>query len=164
MASSLVTIFCRTCNAPRYQSIRALSEREKLDPRLFQPVDPEIPPASENDSACYLCKNIMTVLWHDKKTLPRNKAQSDLPSSLADAPPAPPARNSADELYRLSQEEQTVVKPVYTEDDPLPTPSHSSGGVETLFELRDDEELRSFEDRPDGWLIATTRRIVKVLK
>lgn len=160
MGSSTVTVFCRTCNAPRYRSIRPLTEKDKIDPRLFAPIDPEIPPATEGQASCYLCTSPLVFVWDEKGKMPRN-TQAAVPA-LADAPPAPPARHTPEEILRMAQEEQDGIKPIYTEN--FPVPAVGSPSVETLFELQPGEEFKNVHDNPTYVLVVSTRRIVKILK
>lgn len=63
MAAFYFTAVCKTCNEPRYRSIKPLRVGvDSLDPASFQPVAPGVPPPSRGAALCHVCGGMLSFI------------------------------------------------------------------------------------------------------
>lgn len=119
--AAFIVAYCSSCNVNIYRSVRPLViGQDALDPKLFRPAAPEIPPAEDGKAACPVCGTLLRFV-PEAPPVPRTETPR---------PTAPVA----------------VTPPI----------------VQELFRLEDDEAMIEATDVGDGFLLVTTRRILKV--
>lgn len=135
MNAATIIAFCVSCDKPRYRSVRPLdAKKDHISPDLFQPVEPDVPPAPKSGPAqCHICKRQLRFL-----------PEESVPTLHAPAPKAPPP--------------PLPERPLRSSLDGAAGPQ-----VSVLFETNPDEQMLNVLPGRDGsLLVVTSHRIVTV--